>query len=547
MVGTAHQDRHLRTDGLGRDLLGRSVRGGAIVLTVQGCKFVVVLGSTAILARILTPEDFGLLAMVTAVTAFLARFKDLGLATSTVQCREIDHEQISTLFWVNAGFGFLTMLVTFAIAPAVAWLYGEPRLTEITFALAFAFVFGGLTVQHQALLRRRMQFAVLAIIDIASLLLGVIAAIVSACSGAGYWALVIMQLVIAFGTGVGVWLGCGWRPGRPLRHSGVRPMIAFGGHLTGFNIMNYFTRNLDHILIGWYWGSGLLGLYARAYQLLLVPIQQVNTPISGVAIPTLSRLQDDPERYRAYFQKGVLLLASMAMPLVGFMLLTADKLVLTVLGPQWPDCVPIFRVLGPVALLSTFNVAAAWACISSGKTRRLYRFEIFAAIAFALAFAAGLPWGPVGVAAACSITYCAVRPAGVVYCLEPTCVRISDLLRAQWRPALATVMACVFLYSAGAIARPPGGVLLELAVDLVAFISAYVVAWVILPNGRKIGLEMMHLLASLRRSPQKPAMEMSNSDCVDPADPSGRNAVISQGPARSDVSEATSAEGDDPP
>lgn len=519
MGGEAHRNRHLQTDGLGRDLLGRSVRGGAIVLTAQGCKFVVVLGSTAILARILTPEDYGLFAMVTAVTALLARFKDLGLATSTVQRQEINHDQISTLFWVNASFGFLSMLVIVAIAPAVAWLYGEPRLAEITFALAFTFVFGGLTAQHQALLRRRMQFAVLAIIDMASLLLGVTAAIVSACSGAGYWALVIMQLVTALVTGVGVWLGCGWRPGRPIRHSGVRSMIAFGGNLTGFNIMNYFTRSLDHILIGWYWGSGPLGLYAKAHQLLLVPIQQINTPISGVAIPTLSRLQDNPERYRAYFQKGVLLSASIAMPLVGFMLLTADKIVLTVLGPQWSDCVLIFRVLGPVALLGTLNVAAGWACVSLGETRRLYRFEIIAAIAFALAFAAGLPWGTVGVAAACSITHCALRPLGIIYCLKPTCVRISVLLRALWRPTLTTFMACVFVYAAGTIARAPGGVLIELAVDLVAFILAYVIAWSILPNGRKIGLEMMHLLASLRRSPQKSAMEKSDSDYANLADP----------------------------
>ena len=254
---TSKYDRYLRTEHLEKDLGRLSVRGGAATVSAQFIRsFVIALASTAILARLLTPEDFGLLAMVAGFTNFLARFKDLGLAMATVQRKEINQGQVSTLFWVNAGLGILVTLLTAAVAPLVAWFYGEPRLVTIMLALAVAFVFGGLMVQHQALLQRQMKFTALAVVQIASTAIGAIAGVVTALFGAGYWALVIMQLVAAVVMALGMWLVCGWRPGRPMRGVGVRSMLAFGGNLTGANLLAYLIRNLDNILIGWCWGAG---------------------------------------------------------------------------------------------------------------------------------------------------------------------------------------------------------------------------------------------------------------------------------------------------
>ena len=218
---------------------------------------------------------------------------------STVQIAETSHRQVSTLFWINVAFGAAVMLLTAACSPLIAWFYGEPRLIRITLALAVSFLFAGLTVQHQALLRRQMRFATLAAVEVTAVLVGAGIAIVSTFFGVKYWALVVMYLGIAATTMVGVWLSCRWRPGPPVRGSGVRSMLAFGGNLTAVNLLGYVARNMDKVFIGKVWGAGVLGLYGKAYEMLLLPIQQINTPVTSVAIPTLSRLQHKAPRHIA--------------------------------------------------------------------------------------------------------------------------------------------------------------------------------------------------------------------------------------------------------
>jgi len=203
-------------------------------MAAQGVRFFLRMGSTVVLARLLTPQDFGLIAMVTVITGFVMMFKDMGLSMATVQRDEVNHAQISTLFWINVGLSLCVMLLTAALAPVIAWFYGEPRLVWVTLALASAFIFGGFTVQHQALLRRQMRFGTLAVIGIISMVVGIITAIIAALSGAGYWSLVLMQLATAITIAIGVWVGCDWRPGLFVRRSGIRKMLAFGGNLTGF-------------------------------------------------------------------------------------------------------------------------------------------------------------------------------------------------------------------------------------------------------------------------------------------------------------------------
>jgi PST family polysaccharide transporter len=178
-------------------------------MVTQGGKFVLPMGSTVVLARLLTPQDYGLFGMVTVIRGFVSMLNDMGLSMATIQVAEINHRQISTLFWVNVAISITIMLLTAVIAPTIAWFYGEPRLVSITLVLASGMIFGGLSVQHRALLNRQMRFAALAAIDITSMLVSVATAIVSAWYGAGYWALVIMSLASAITATVGAWVMCG--------------------------------------------------------------------------------------------------------------------------------------------------------------------------------------------------------------------------------------------------------------------------------------------------------------------------------------------------
>ncbi len=441
LPAAAEHDRHFRTDHLMADLKGRSVRGGAVTLTAQGIKFLLQIGSTAVLARLLAPGDFGLVAMVSAFTGFIALFKDLGLSMATVQRAEITHQQVSTLFWINVVASVVLMVVAAALAPAVAWFYGEPRLTGIMLVIAGTFLFGGLTAQHSALLQRHMRFSLLAAADLLSLAAGVAVGIAMAWRGFSYWSLVGMTAATAAANTLFVWLFSPWRPGLPRRGAGTSAMLRFGGHLTGFNVLNYFTCNFDNILIGATLGAGPLGIYAKAYNLLGLPIRQINGPMGAVALPALSRLQSDPQGYRRYYLRAVEIIAFAGMPIAAFAFVAADEVVLLLLGPQWTAAVPVFRWLAPAAFLGTLNVVPGWLCVSLGHTERQVHWALAAAPITVGAFVVGLRWGIEGVAAAFSLTWCLLLIAFMAYACWSTPVRLRDIRLAVWRPAAACGVA----------------------------------------------------------------------------------------------------------
>lgn len=477
------EDLYFRTDHLKADLKGRAARGGAVTLASQALKFVLGMAVTVVLARLLTPQDYGLVGMVVVVTGFITLFKDIGLASATIQQAEINHQQISTLFWVNVGLSVATMLVTLAVAPLVAWFYGEPRLTGITMVFAAGFLFGGLTVQHEALLRRQMRFVALSVIDILSLLAAPAVSIVMAWRGYGYWSLVFGQLATAVTNAVGVWVVCGWRPGRPVRYSGVRTMLAFGGNLTGFAVINYFARGLDNILIGRIWGAAQLGLYARAYQLLILPIEQINAPVTAVAMPALSRLTDSPERYRAAYVRMLEKVALLTMPGIALMIATSEWVVRILLGPQWAETAYIYRLLGITALVQPIANTAGWLFISQGRTRDVLRWGVVSGFAVMAAIVAGLPWGAAGVAASYSIVSVCTYPGLFWFAGRKGPVRAADFYRAVAPAACAALSVLVALFF---VRRWLGDVrpLVGLAVCSAAALALTLLTLIVLPAGR---------------------------------------------------------------
>src|SRR5207253_617340 len=188
-------EKHLGTDHLLSDLKGRTISGAFITIVAQGAQFLLSLVSIMVLARLLTPKDFGLFAMVTTVMGYLRVFKDAGLSTATVQREGITQAQVSNLFWINVGLSGAITLLLAACSPLVAWFYREPRLVGITLTLSGTFLLNGLAIQHSALLSRQMRFNALAGITIGSTAIGMAVAIGMALLGCNYWALVISNLV----------------------------------------------------------------------------------------------------------------------------------------------------------------------------------------------------------------------------------------------------------------------------------------------------------------------------------------------------------------
>jgi PST family polysaccharide transporter len=480
----------------------QSIRSGTITLLSQGARFSLQLLSTFVLARLLTPKDFGLVAMVTAVTGFISLFKDLGLSSALIQKDRITQEQVSTLFWINLAISLLLMTLTMALAPLVAWFYKEPCLSGVMMVSAVAFLLAGSTVQHQALLRRQMQFKALAIVDIIACMTGVGIGIISAVFGARYWALVFMLLGIAFATTVGSWIACTWKPGFPVRNSGVRSMLVFGGHLTGFNMVNFFARNLDAILIGRVWGAQPLGYYSRAYSLLMLPLQQITEPMSAVAVAALSRLQDDPERLRKFYLQGISLVTLVTMPLIAFLTVRSKDIILLVFGPQWVPAAGIFAVLGISALIQPIYNSSGWLFISTGNTRRLFRWGLPNSLVICLSFLVGIKFGPTGVAICYTIvTYLILAPC-IWYAGKPVGLTFHAVLGVNIRYFLAALgSGGVCLLFSSCISLPPI-LLFSLFLYFSLFCFSYVSLLILLYRGME---PFRNLRGIYRQAFMKPA------------------------------------------
>jgi PST family polysaccharide transporter len=424
-----------------KDLKQRAIRGGAAKVFSQGASFLVRMGSLMIMARLLNPRDFGLVGMVTAVIGVFNVFRDFGLSGAAVQRATVTEEQISTLFWINVLVGAVLGILTLAMAPFVVSFYREPRLLGVTAALATGFLFNAAGVQHSALLERQMRFTTLSVIDLASLSTGILVGIWMALRGYGYWALVANTIVFPLAYTMCVWLATRWVPGRPRRQVGVRSMMRFGGTLTLNGLVMYIAINFEKVLLGRFWGADAIGIYGRAYQLVNIPNDNLNSAAGGVAFATLSRLQDDPPRFRSYFLKGYALVLSLTVPITAACALFADDMISVFLGPKWKGAITIFRLLAPTTLAFAIINPMGWLLMSLGLVGRGLRMALVLAPVMITGYLIGLPYGPKGVAFAYStmMTICAIPL--IAAAVRGTAVSVRDVLMTLSRPLLSGVVA----------------------------------------------------------------------------------------------------------
>jgi len=443
-TGSNDSDEGLRTDHLLPDLGERTARGGLIMIGAHGFKFAIGIVGTAIMARLLTPSDYGLIGMVAVVTNFVSLFKDLGLSFPTVQRAEVKFDQVSTLFWINAGVSLVAAVTVAALAPGIAWFYGEPRLTMVAVALGLGFVFGGLAVQHEALLRRQMRFVALSAIALASIITGYAVGMIFAFNGHGYWSLVYSQWALLSANLVGVFLVCRWRPGVPKLTSGTRSMLEFGGNITAYSVINYFSRNSDILLVGRFWGAQQLGFYSKAGQLAALPSDQVDEPLASVAIPALSRLVGADDRYRQAYLRMLEKVMLLTLPPLTWMIVTADWLVELILGRHWDYTGTILVFVGIGVLLQPVINTFGWLFISQGRSRDMLHWAAVNAPISLLTILVGLPWGAAGVAASFGFgRLLVVTPVSYWIVGRSGPVRTSDLFRCTAPFLLAAISSAL--------------------------------------------------------------------------------------------------------
>ena len=427
-----------------RDAKRRSVRGGVTTVMSQALKFTVRTGSMMVMARLLSPEDFGLQGMVVAMTGFLSLFRDAGLSAVTVQRADISREQVSTLFWINVLVGTLLTLALLVASPSIAAFYHDPRLTRIAAFSAPAFLINSLSIQHYALLQRQMRFLHLAAIDVVSLAVSSLVGLVMALSGYGYWALVGMTVVLPLVTTILCWMLMPWVPGLPRRDIGMRSMLSMGGMLTLNSLVVYLAYNTEKILLGRFWGPEALGVYGRAYQLISLPSDLLISAIATVAFPSLSSLQKDPERLQRAFLRGYSVVLSLTIPTTVCCALFAGQIVGIVLGPKWNEAVQLFRFMTPTILAFGFINPLAWFLISSGRVERSMYISFLIAPVVILGAVVGVQFGPRGAAIAFSSMMTLLTVPVIAWARAGTTLSARALWTAIRDPLAAGCVAGIF-------------------------------------------------------------------------------------------------------
>ena len=423
------------------ELKRRSVRGGFATMSGQGLRFVIQTASTMVLARLLSPEDFGLQGMVLVITGFLAFFQDAGLAMATVQRLEITHDQTSTLFWINLVVGGILAMLCAASAPLLVKFYHEPRLYWIAVFSALTFVFSGVAAQHGALLRRSLRFGTQAQISVLSQVAGSVTGITMAVLGCRYWSLVGMAMANSIAGAAAVWLAVRWLPGPPRRGCGVGSMLRFGGLATCNSFVVFLAWNAEKILLGRFWGADALGLYGRAYQLVTQPVQQFETSLASVAFPALSRIQHDAQRLAKSFLSAYNLHLSLTIPITIICAVFAEEIIGLVLGNKWMAAAPIFRLLAPVAVVFAVANPLSWLVSSTGRMGRALSISLTMTPLVILGIVLGLRSGPQGVAIGYSSSMALILVPIAAWSKLGTAVTWPDLWRATKAPFFSGLVA----------------------------------------------------------------------------------------------------------
>jgi len=461
------------------------------------------LGSTAILARLVLPEHFGLVMMTMAVTAIADQLRELGLSAATVQRQNITHEEVSNLFWINAGIGLIITVIVCAASPLISSFYHEPRLTLLTCVMALNFVFGGLMVQHQALLTRQLKLGQTSSIRFLSGLFSNLLAILLAWLGHGIWALITREVSRSAFLAGGMWIACRWVPSLPSRKTNISSLLTFGANLTAANVITSIVSGADRFLIGRSFGAAAVGVYRQAFQLITAPTDQLLSPLYQVAGPALSMLQSDAGRFQRCYQTIVTLVAGITMPLSLFVAVYSREVTLLLLGPAWLECAPLIMILSFGTFMRQCVGSSALVLVCRGNSQTHLTLTLLNNAALVLGYFVGIQWGITGVAVAeVAVVYLTLAPK-LYYSLKASPVTFAHFFNSLARPAVASLVTGLGLYFGRPSLFAHSSNTLSLIVGASICAIGFVTIWSVLPGGTT---ELRYLIAQLRNG-LKPASQ----------------------------------------
>jgi PST family polysaccharide transporter len=411
------------------------------MIFAQGASSAVQIGATVVLARLLTPADFGVVTMVTTFSLLVSSFGLNGFTEVILQREEVTHRLTSNLFWINLGAGTLLTIAFAGLGPLMALFYRDPLVSQVAEGMSLTIVVASASVIHLALLNRAMRFTAVSANGVVARAISVIVSIILALAGWGYWALVMGNVALHVSTTVGAWLLCRWTPGLPRRFAGTGASVRFAINVYSHFAFSYFSGNSDNLLVGWRYGAGALGLYKKAFDLFYIPACQLLSPMSAVVITTLSRCKHERTQYHRYLLSGISALGLFGMGIGADFTLVGRDLIRLILGPGWAETGRIFGFFGPgIGIMLLYNTHG-WIHLSSGRPDRWFRWGVVEFLCTAGLFVIALPWGPRGIALAWTLSFFVLILPAFWYAGKPMRLGIAQLVAVVWKFLVASVVA----------------------------------------------------------------------------------------------------------
>jgi len=428
----------------GRELRHLAIQGAGVSVLSHGMAFAIQVVATVVLARLLTPSDYGVVTMVTTFSLLLTSFGLNGFTEGVLQRDDIDHFLVSNLFWINLSMGLL-LTVGFASAGSLlARFFGNPHVRHAAAGMSLTILISSSSVLHLALLKRAMRFPALSATSVIAQAVSVTVSILLGLAGWGYWALVAGNVAQQLSMSVGAWTLCRWTPSFPRRAPGTASMVRFAMNVYSHFTVSYAAMNLDNLLVGWRFNARSLGFYKKAFDLFYLPANQLLSPVGAVAVSALSRLRRDPIQFQRYFLSGLSIIALVGMAIGADLTLVGPDLIRLILGPRWDVSGHIFRFFGPGIGLMLVYGTHGWLHLSIGKADRWFRWGIIELVVTGSLFVLGLRWGPVGVATAWTTSFCVLTIPAFWYAGKPINFGIMPVLGATWKFFVSSLLSgCV--------------------------------------------------------------------------------------------------------
>ncbi|MEW5916926.1 MAG: lipopolysaccharide biosynthesis protein, partial [Gemmatimonadota bacterium] len=453
------------TTSVRAELRTRTVRSVFSAVTGRGLSLILNLVSVTVLARLLVPADFGVIAMVTPVATVASMTLNLGINFALLHEEDVNDVQITRLFWIAQASNVVTLGAMALLAPMLVWLYREPRVAAVTMIWAVSLGMQGLGAAHEAILKRQLRFGWLTFFQVGGLALGVVLAIVAASRGAKHLALMLPIVAADVARGAGAWMLCSWRPRwvapRNWLDPAVHKLVSYGSHLSAYRGIYWAGRQADRFIVGYIAGASTAGLYDSARRWSWYPFQELFQSLTDVAVASLSRARADAERFRMFWRRGLTAFLALPLPATAFIFVEADHAVRVVLGARWLDAVPLVRIMCISAFIGSVSRLTMWVYTAEGRTQQQLRWGLITTPVMLTCVVIGATRGATGVAWAFAIGVAILTIPTLAYCLRGSALTWGDFGAAVWRPVVSSLVAAAVSVSVRPVVPVPGFLIAE--------------------------------------------------------------------------------------